>query len=62
MFEEDIVRRSTVENRLRDSTITAEYVSTVLKRGAERSPHSLRVGYVEEEGTLQGNPAEGIGL
>ena len=98
-FEGDIFRRFYRGESIGDSAMTGQYVSTVLKRHAERaglnpeeySAHSLRAGfitqairsgkaerrvkehsgheswetfnqYVEEAGTFQDNPAEGIGL
>jgi site-specific recombinase XerD len=98
-FEEDIFRRFYRGESVGESAMTAQYVSTVLKRHAESagldpeaySAHSLRAGfitqairagkaerrvkehsgheswetfnqYVEEAGTFQDNPAEGIGL
>jgi len=98
-FEGDIFRRFYRGESIGASAMTAQYVSTVLKRHAESagldpdeySAHSLRAGfitqairagkaerrvkehsghaswetfnrYVEEAGTFQDNPAEGIGL
>jgi site-specific recombinase XerD len=98
-FEGDIFRRFYRGESIGESAMTAQYVSTVLKRHAEGagldpeaySAHSLRAGfitqairagkaerrvkehsghaswetfnqYVEEAGTFQDNPAEGIGL
>ena len=98
-FEGDIFRRFHRGESIGESAMTAQYVSTVLKRHAENagldpdeySAHSLRAGfitqairagkaerrvkehsshaswetfnrYVEEAGTFQENPAEGIGL
>jgi len=98
-FEGDLFRRFYRGESIGESAMTAQYVSTVLKRHAERagldpeaySAHSLRAGfitqairagkaerrvkehsghqswetfnkYVEEAGTFQDNPAEGIGL
>jgi site-specific recombinase XerD len=98
-FEGDIFRRFYRGESIGESAMTAQYVSTVLKRHAESagldpdeySAHSLRAGfitqairagkaerrvkehsghaswetfnqYVEEAGTFQDNPAEGIGL
>ena len=98
-FEGDIFRRFYRGESIGESAMTAQYVSTVLKRHAEAagldpkaySAHSLRAGfitqairagkperrvkehsghaswetfnqYVEEAGTFQDNPAEGIGL
>ncbi|MCS3698508.1 MULTISPECIES: site-specific integrase [Salinibacter] len=98
-FEGDIFRRFYRGESVGESAMTAQYVSTVLKRHAESaglgpdkySAHSLRAGfitqairagkperrvkehsghaswetfnqYVEEAGTFQDNPAEGIGL
>jgi site-specific recombinase XerD len=98
-FEGDIFRRFYRGESVGESAMTAQYVSTVLKRHAENagldpetySAHSLRAGfitqairagkperrvkehsghqswetfnqYVEEAGTFQDNPAEGIGL
>ena len=98
-LEGDIFRRFYRGESIGESAMTAQYVSTVLKRHAESagldpeaySAHSLRAGfitqairagkaerrvkehsghaswetfnqYVEEAGTFQDNPAEGIGL
>ena len=98
-FEGDIFRRFYRGESIGESAMTAQYVSTVLKRHAESagldpeaySAHSLRAGfitqairagkaerrvkehsghaswetfnrYVEEAGSFQDNPAEGIGL
>ena len=98
-FKGDIFRRFYRGESIGESAMTAQYVSTVLKRHAESagldpeaySAHSLRAGfitqairagkaerrvkehsgheswetfneYVEEAGTFQDNPAEGIGL
>ncbi len=98
-LEGDIFRRFHRGESIGESAMTAQYVSTVLKRHAEAagldpeaySAHSLRAGfitqairagkaerrvkehsghaswetfnrYVEEAGTFQDNPAEGIGL
>jgi site-specific recombinase XerD len=98
-FAGDIFRRFYRGESIGESAMTAQYVSTVLKRHAESagldpeaySAHSLRAGfitqairagkaerrvkehsgheswetfnqYVEEAGTFQDNPAEGIGL
>jgi site-specific recombinase XerD len=98
-FEGGIFRRFYRGESIGESAMTAQYVSTVLKRHAENagldpgaySAHSLRAGfitqairagkperrvkehsghaswetfnqYVEEAGTFQDNPAEGIGL
>jgi site-specific recombinase XerD len=98
-FEGPIFRRFYRGESVGESAMTAQYVSTVLKRHAESagldpkeySAHSLRAGfitqairagkperrvkehsghasweafnrYVEEAGTFQDNPAEGIGL
>jgi site-specific recombinase XerD len=98
-FEGDIFRRFYRGESIGESAMTAQYVSTVLKRHAEAagldpeaySAHSLRAGfitqairagkaerrvkehsghaswetfnrYVEEAGSFQDNPAEGIGL
>ena len=65
-FDGDIFRRFYRGESIGESAMTAQYVSTVLKRRVkEHSGHASWETfneYVEEAGTFQDNPAEGIGL